>query len=156
MSAVMWAAAHHPLVTMLPRDRFAPLVDACYGAVWGWIAERFGEEHAPYDEFVHRLGGLIIPNEIKSDRALQTGVHDILSVAVSQIGQATDEYMDASKDKKGTKGLALGDIVAKVLLRGPNEVRADVAILTTVMFMKEATTAGGALTDLERQGVQIV
>ena len=156
MSAVMWAAAHHPFVAGLPRDRLAALVDAYYGAVWGWIAERFGVEHARYDEFVHRLGGLIIPNEIKSDRALRTGMHDILSVTVRQIGQATDEYMAASKDKKGAKGLALGDTVAKVLFRGPNEVRADVAMLTTEMFMEEAATAGGALRDLERQGVQMV
>jgi len=155
-SAVIWGAAHHAFVARLPEDRVSALLDAYYASVWERITSRFGSERAVYDEFVHRLGGLIMPDHVKNDWALRTGVHDILSVAVQQIGQAADEFVAASSDDRSAKGLGLGDAVGNVLLRGPDEVRVEVSILAYSLFMDVATGIGRYFQGLERQSVQIV
>lgn len=145
MSAVMWGAAHHPFIGRLPRDRCAALVDAYYAEVWERITSRFGIERSQYDEFVHRLGGLIIPDSFKTDWALRTGVHDILSVAVMHIGQAADaQFVAASSDERDAKGVALGDAVGRVLLRAPDRVSAHVSFLAWPLFMETRRSPGGS------------
>src|SRR5574341_2231613 len=80
VSAVFWASANSRLVEQLSAERYSTFMDTYYKQVWEEIVSRFGAQRAQYDEFVRDLGGWIIPDEIKTDWALRSGVHDVLRV----------------------------------------------------------------------------
>lgn len=156
-SAVIWATANNRFLGRLPAERFPMLTDAYYAHVWQGIESRVGVGRTQYDEFVWLLGGAVIPSELKTDWARRTGVHDVLNVAVTQIGQAADEFIAASAGDEGTaRGIALGDAVGRVLSGMPSQESAKVAIVSYTVFMAVARASGKFLQGLERDGFQVI
>ncbi len=157
MSAVIWGAAHHAFVAKLPSDRFAAMRDAYYENVWERITARFGKERTRYDEFAHRLGGLLLPDSMKTDWSRRTGVHDVLSVALGQITPAADQFLAARDDERAGKAIALGAAVGKVLfLREVDRVEAEISILAYLRFKASTDALMLILKELEKDGIQIV
>lgn len=156
-SAVVWSAANNRFLQGLTAERFSALTDAYYVGVWEGMKSRFGAERTPYDEFVWRLGGMVLPDSVKSEWALRSGVHDVLDVAVRHIGHAADEFLAASgSDESSAKAVALGDAVSRVLLGHGSQESAKVAMSAYSAFTAVAKASGEFLQELESQGVQVV
>lgn len=155
-AAVIWATANNRFLGRLPAERFSTLADAYYADIWEGIESRFGAERTQYDEFVWRLGGIIMSDEVKTEWALRTGIHDMLNVAVRQIDQSADEFSAANgSDERATRGIALGNAVARVLLREPSQESAKVAIVAYNAFIAVARATGEFLQELERDDYQV-
>lgn len=151
-SAVIWSSAKNRFLERLPAERFSTLRDTYYEKVWEGIVSRFGARKAQYDEFVWHLGGFVIPDEIKTDWALRSGVHDVLGVAVTHIGPAADEFLAESSSAAAT---ALGKAVGRILFGGRTDVNAARAIFAYTRFMAVAKATAEFLHELEGDGVQV-
>jgi hypothetical protein len=157
-SAVIWSSANNRFLQRLPAERFSTLRDTYYEKVWEGIVSHFGAEKAQYDEFVRRLGGLIIPDEFKSDWARRSGVHDILYMAVSQIGPAADEYLDLAARGSDTSaaGIALGKAVGRILFGRPTDEDVARTITAYIQFTAVTETTTKFLHELEGDGFLVV
>lgn len=123
-SAVFWSSAHSRLLEQLPAERYSTFMDTYYEQAWEGIVSRFGAQKAQYDELQWELdpNGWTIPDEIKTDWALRSGVHDVLRVAVELICPAADEWHAASDSDKSAAAMALGKAVGRVLFGGQTEL----------------------------------
>jgi hypothetical protein len=160
VAAVIWETGHNPFVSRLPADRFQVLINSYYADVWRRITSRFGVEREQYNEFVRCLGGVILPDYVKTESVRRTGLHEIVGMVVGQIGGAADEWlanvMSGENSSMHAKEQALGDAVRKVAFRSSGAPDYPVSIAGYTAFMAIARGVKARLESLDNEGYQLV
>lgn len=157
VSAVFWASANSRLVEQLPTERYSTFMDTYYKQVWEEIVSRFGAQRAQYDEFQWELDpdGWTIPDEIKTDWALRSGVHDVLRVAVELICPAADEWHAAGDSDKSAAVIVLGKAVGRVLFGGQTDLNVVRVYFSYSRFISIVLGFTEVLHQLETDGYQV-
>lgn len=156
-SAVFWAATrtHFLDLQQLRPERCATFGEVYYEKVWEGIVSRFGAQKAQYDEFVWDLGGLILPDKYKRAWARQSGVHDVLSIAVDRITQAADEYHAANESDKDAAYIAFGKVVGPFLFGGHTDLDVIKIFFAFTTFMSTAVAFSKFFNKLETDGHRV-
>lgn len=96
-----------------------------------------------------------MPDNLKTAWARQSGVHEVLFIAVDRITQAADEYHAASESDKGAAYIAFGKVVGPFLFGGHTDLDVIKIFFAFTTFMSAAVAFSKFFHGLETEGWQV-